>query len=102
VSFLPQSSGADPLLVIMFAQDLAEVQYRVLYGCTIAFMVTSAVAVAMRMYVRTVILKKIGYDDWALVLALVRSVLVPSYVTCVLMCIDILHNQQRNIVGSVS
>ncbi|GAB7339952.1 hypothetical protein MBLNU457_6469t1 [Dothideomycetes sp. NU457] len=54
----------------MFAQELGELQYRVLYGCTIAFMVTSTVAVSMRMFVRSAILKKIGYDDWALVLAL--------------------------------
>jgi len=52
-------------------EKLVEVQFNVLYGCTIAFMVTSAIAVAMRMFVRTFILKKIGYDDWALVLALV-------------------------------
>jgi len=63
----------------MFIERLVEVQYDVLYGCTIAFMVTSTVAVALRMYVRSFILKKIGYDDWALVLALVSQL---ALLTC--------------------
>jgi hypothetical protein len=87
-TLLPRQEPLPPIFRPPTPEELAFNNAPHILGITGSFFALATITVLLRCYVRTIMLKIFGIDDWVMLLALV-SRLEPSLPRCLLLTIEV-------------